>query len=90
MCVLQRRSTLRAYLNPLELATRPFEVIGSLFYGAYSATLSIGKQPYIGYYKFFHQVVRGYPPQNNICLGYGQNPHGPRYFVSQSPENCRY
>ena len=28
---------------------------------------------------------RGYPSQNNICLGYCQSPHGPRYFVSRPP-----
>ena len=68
MCVLQRRSTLRAYLNPLELATRPFEVLGLDFMGPILPHSPLGNNHILVITDYFTKWVEVIPLKTTSAL----------------------
>ena len=68
VCALQRRSTLRAYLNPLELATRPFEILGLDFMGPILPHSPLGNNHILVITDYFTKWVEVIPLRTTSAL----------------------
>jgi transposase InsO family protein len=65
---LQRRSTLRAYLNPIELATRPFETLGLDFMGPILPHSPLGNNHILVITDYFTKWVEVIPLRTTSAL----------------------
>jgi hypothetical protein len=68
VCALQRRSTLRSYLNPLELATRPFEALGLDFMGPILPHSPLGNNHILVITDYFTKWVEVIPLRTTSAL----------------------
>ena len=68
VCAEQRKSKLRAYLHPLDVATAPFEVIGIDFFGPLKPTSTLGNNHVLVITDYFTKWVEAIPLPDQTAL----------------------
>lgn len=68
VCALQRRSKLRAFFNPMELSTRPFEILGLDFWGPIQPHSPLGNNYILVITDYFTKWVEVLPLNSTSVL----------------------